>query len=201
MNQRAEGPTHHFPEPRETHEPTETTPHPKPPRDTPAPPRPKPRLRPQTQPPPPYPPPSPKPPELFLGNSGDQENGDCLRAYNDFYQGLNALGRFTLVDTPAAADLILELHYEISLGASVVTDHNGDSVRQFRVIFLDPASHVVLWSITERTNYAIRQKNRNRNLDDMVSALVADTTCCSPPGPSRRATTPARPTINRIETS
>ena len=120
---------------------------------------------------------------LFLGNAGDQENGDCLRVYNDFYHGLHTLGRFTLVDDPGAADLVLELHYEISLGASVVTDHNGDSVRPFRVAFLDPRSHVVLWSLTERTNYAVRQKNRDRNLDDIVTALVADTKLLLAPTP------------------
>ncbi len=114
--------------------------------------------------------------KLFLGNAGDQENADCLRAYNDFYEAAGALGRFQMVDDPNAADLILELHYEIALGQSVGSSQglSGNSIRQFRVVLLDPHSHVVLWSLTERINYAVFQKNRNKNLDETVATLVSD---------------------------
>ena len=30
--------------------------------------------------------------KLFIGNAGDQENADCLRAYNSFYDGISKLG-------------------------------------------------------------------------------------------------------------
>jgi hypothetical protein len=114
--------------------------------------------------------------KLFLGNAGDQENADCLRAYNGFYAGLAGLGRFTLVDDPNQADLVLELHYEIALGQSVGSSQgiSGNSIRQFRVVLLDPRSHAVLWSLTERTNYAIFQKNRDKNLDQTVATLLND---------------------------
>ena len=114
--------------------------------------------------------------KLFLGNAGDQENADCLRAYNDFYQGLGGLGRFTLMDDPNQVDLVLELHYEIALGQSIGSSQglSGNSIRQFRLVMIEPRSHAVLWSITERTNYAIRQKNRNSNLDETVTALLND---------------------------
>jgi len=110
--------------------------------------------------------------KLFIGNAGDQENADCLRAYNSFYDGVSKLGRFTLVLDPADADLVLELHYEIALGQSVVS--GGNAARQFRVVIEDPHSHIVLWSLTERTNYASLQKNRNKNLDETVGVLVSD---------------------------
>jgi hypothetical protein len=111
---------------------------------------------------------------VFLGNAGDQENDDCLRAYNVFYQGLTSIGRLQLVADPAEADLVLELHYEIDLGASIVSDHSRNSVRQFRVVLIKPSTHTVLWSLTERTNYAVFQKNRNKNLDETVLKLVDD---------------------------
>lgn len=112
--------------------------------------------------------------KLFLGNAGDQENADCLRAYNDFYGGLQNLKRFTMVDDPSQSDLILELHYEIDLGQSVASNDSRNSVRQFRVVILDPRSHATLWSLTERTNYAVFKSNRNKNLDETVANLVAD---------------------------
>ena len=121
------------------------------------------------------PPPAPLPAALttahtlFLGNAGDQENADCLRAYNDLYAGLTKLTRFQLAPTPKPADLILEMHYEITPGQA--TDNDP---RRFRVVLIDPSTHVVLWSLTERTNYAARQKNRDKNLDELVARLTAD---------------------------
>ncbi|ADV81961.1 hypothetical protein [Terriglobus saanensis] len=112
--------------------------------------------------------------KLFIGNAGDQENADCLRAYNSFYQGIGALSRFQLVADPNAADLVLELHYEISPGQSIASGQGSGGFRQFRVVLQDPHSHIVLWSLTERTNYAVRQKNRDKNLDETIAALVKD---------------------------
>ena len=108
--------------------------------------------------------------KIFLGNAGDQENADCLRAYTEAYHDLQSLNRFTLVGDPASAELILEMHYEIALGQSF-----GQNVpRQFRLVLIDPHTHVILWSLTERTNYAVRQSNRDKNLDETVDHLVAD---------------------------
>jgi hypothetical protein len=109
---------------------------------------------------------------LFLGNAGDQENADCLRFYNAFYDGVQAMKEFELVGTPAEADLVLELHYEFSLGGGVNSGSN--TPRQFRVILIDPKTRVILWSITERTNYAVFQKNRDKNLDETIGVLLKD---------------------------
>ena len=109
---------------------------------------------------------------IFIGNAGDQKNADCLRAYSDFYTGIDNLHHFTLVAKPEEADLIVELHYEISLAASRVS--GDDQSRQFRAVLLDSKTHTVIWSLTEQSNYAGRQKNRDRNLDTAVSALVRD---------------------------
>jgi hypothetical protein len=111
---------------------------------------------------------------VFIGNAGDQENADALRAYNAFYAGIDALHRFKLVNDPAQADMIVELHYEIDLGGSKVS--GGNSARQFRAVLIDASTHTLVWSLTERTNYAALQKNRDKNLDAAMAALVADFT-------------------------
>ena len=110
--------------------------------------------------------------KLFLGNAGDQDNADCLRAYNDLYLALNGFGRYQLVNDPSAADLVLELHYEFSLGAGV--NGGSNTPRQFRVLLLDPKTHFVLWALVERTNYAALERNRNKNLDEVVGVLATD---------------------------
>jgi hypothetical protein len=110
---------------------------------------------------------------IFLANAGDQDNADCLRAYYTFHAGLDRLG-YTLVTDPAAADLIVELHYEIDLGSSIVSDGGRNGARQFRAALIEPHTHTLVWSLTERTNYATFQKNRDKNLDSAVAALVDD---------------------------
>ena len=110
--------------------------------------------------------------KLFLGNAGDQDNGDCLRAYNDLYADLNGFGRYQLVGDPAGADLVLELHYEFSLGAGV--NGGANTPRQFRTLLIDPKTHVILWTLVERTNYAALERNRNKNLDELVGVLATD---------------------------
>ena len=124
---------------------------------------------------------------LFLGNAGDQENADCLRAYNDLYADLTKLNRFRLVPDPRSANLILEMHYELTPGQTA----GHDDPRRFRVLLIEPASHIVLWSLTERTNYAAFQKNRDKNLDEMVARLAADfdaLTAAQPPNNNSRTT-------------
>ena len=111
--------------------------------------------------------------KLFLGNAGDQDNADCLRAYNDLYAALAGFGRYQLVADPADADLVLELHYEFSLGAGV-NGSSSNTPRQFRLLLLDPKTRVILWTLVERTNYAALERNRNKNLDEVVGVLATD---------------------------
>jgi len=103
--------------------------------------------------------------KLFIGNAGDLENADCLRAYNSFYDGVSKLGRFTLVLDPNEADLVLELHYENVTGAVA---------RQFRLVISDPRSHIILWSLREQVNLPALQKKRDKNFDEAAAALVSD---------------------------
>jgi hypothetical protein len=119
--------------------------------------------------------------KIFIGNAGDQENADCLRAYNVFYAGIQGLKNFELVLDPKDADLVLELHYEIGFGASV--NSGQPTPRQFRVVLEDPKTRIILWSLTERTNYAVFQKNRDKNLDETMGALINDFSLLTAPQP------------------
>jgi len=121
--------------------------------------------------------------KLFLGNAGDQQNADCLRVYNDFYAGISNLKRFEQVTDPNQADLVLELHYEINLGQAVASNDTNHSVRQFRIVLIDPRSHAILWTLVEATNYAVFQKNRDKNLDETVDALLHDFDLLVSPAP------------------
>jgi hypothetical protein len=113
---------------------------------------------------------------IFLGNAGDTDNQDCLRAYNEFYAALQSDAHYQLVLDPSAADLVLELHYEIRPGniTGPHSDVNTSFARQFRLILIEPHTHTILWNLTEAENNAIFQSNRNKNLDAAVLQLYSD---------------------------
>jgi hypothetical protein len=76
---------------------------------------------------------------------------------------------------PAAADLVLELHYEVRPG-EIVGHNSVDTAfaRQFRLVLIDPRTHTILWNLTEVEDNAILQSNRNKNLDAAVHQLYYD---------------------------
>jgi hypothetical protein len=132
--------------------------------------------------------------KLFLGNAGDTDNQDCLRAYNEFYAGLLSDPRYQLVLDPAAADLVLELHYEVRPGniTGPHSDVNTSFARQFRLVLIDPHTHTILWNLTEAENNAIFQSNRNKNLDSAILQLYADFKALSQSATVNPATSPKK---------
>jgi hypothetical protein len=131
---------------------------------------------------------------IFLGNAGDTDNQDCLRAYNEFYAGLLSDAHFQLVLDPAAADLVLELHYEIRPGGITGPHAAADTsfARQFRLVLIDPHTHTVLWNLTEVENNAIFQSNRDKNLDAAVLQLFVDFKALSQNSTVNPATSPKK---------
>jgi hypothetical protein len=118
--------------------------------------------------------------KVFVSNAGDQDNADCLRAYNEFYAGVVATNHLQPVPNPADADLILELHYTIQVGATHVTSSAGGGgggspeARQFRLSVIDPKTQTILWTVVETENSAIFKSNRDKNLDAAMAALIDD---------------------------
>jgi hypothetical protein len=106
------------------------------------------------------------------------------RAYNDFYAAMKSWGRYELVSSPAEADLVFEICF------STIVDHvmNGDSwnAAHFRVVILDPKTHVSLWVFNERT-HARNKKDLDKSetcLMDNVKNLAARS-AAAPYAPSK----------------
>jgi hypothetical protein len=133
-------------------------------------------------------PPAPVPAQIlsakrvFISNAGEGSNqyllslcsGGPNRAYNQFYAALKSWGQYELVSAPSDADLIFEIHFENRAA--------GDFLR---LQFLDPRTHVTLWTVTEYIGVAMRAKNRDKNFDFAVIALVNDVkNLLSPPSPA-----------------
>jgi hypothetical protein len=129
---------------------------------------------------------APLPPKLyraqkvFISNAGSDSglfphpfSGDPDRGYNEFYADVQAMGRFTIVNDPAQADLILELQLHAPEGPQVPNKQNGasDPLPMFRLVVYDAATHVVLWAVTESVEVAVLQKTHDHNFDLAVDAL------------------------------
>jgi hypothetical protein len=132
---------------------------------------------------PPEPPAAPLPAQIlnarrvFVSNAG-QENlethwsrilsGAPDRLYNQFYAGLASWGRYELAPSPSAADLVLEIRF--TLGYDIKVPELG----RLRVAIRDPRSNVLLWAFTRNVGIAIRQGNRDKNLDAAVDLALSD---------------------------
>jgi hypothetical protein len=122
---------------------------------------------------------------VFLSNAGMDVNpagtsseydGGATRFYNEFYAAMKSWGRFQLVPAPADADLIFEIRFTDPTGPgnSEGAKPGAPGAQKFRLVILDPKTHIKLWALTEFVEAAILQGNRNKNFEKAMDALVND---------------------------
>lgn len=110
----------------------------------------------------------------FVSNGGQEGNfqmvrdswysGGPNRAYNQFYAAMKAWGHFKLVSSPTDADVVFEISF----------DNRESNVSQFKLVFIEPKTHVTLWTLTRNIEPAGMAKNREKNYDIAMSALMND---------------------------
>ena len=134
---------------------------------------------------------APVPPQIltaktvFISNAGMDVNpagtsseydGGANRFYNEFYAAMKSWGRFAPVPGPADADLVFEIRFTDPTGPvnSEGGKQGAPGAQKFRLVILDPKTHINLWALTEFVDAAILQGNRNKNFDKAMDALVSD---------------------------
>ena len=119
--------------------------------------------------------------KVFISNAGgeldpDIWSGESTRTYNQFYAAIKSWGRYELVAAPADADLVLEIGFANPIvGVMVSSTSGGGSSNdpQFRLVMLDPKTHILLWTLTTHVPRKIGlQKGRDRNFDESLARLV-----------------------------
>jgi hypothetical protein len=118
----------------------------------------------------------------FVRNAG----GSAV-AYNAIYSALEGWGRFGLLDSPAKADIIIEVVSPgESGGVSVNSSTSGTTTTQtesrdlqvsgseIRLTVLDSHSKVALWSATQKAKSALKQKDRKDRMVEAADRLVSD---------------------------
>lgn len=123
-------------------------------------------------------PPAPVPAQIVTGQKVFIANGGGLdassakqigispdRAYNDFYAAMKSWGRYELVSSPADADVIFEICFS-TVVESVWKGSSFDAF-QFRLVILDPKTHVSLWAFT-------KQARSKKDIDRLETSLMDD---------------------------
>jgi hypothetical protein len=128
-------------------------------------------------------PPAPVPPQIsaarkiFISNAGGESfetvfdqlvfNGGPDRPYDEFYAAMKDWGQRELVSSPSDADLVLEISW-------VLTDTGLrlPVLGQFRLLVIDPKTHITLWNVTEYVRGAVLLGNRDKNFDQAMNTVV-----------------------------
>lgn len=126
----------------------------------------------------------------YAGGYGDFSGGPD-RAYDEFYDAMKIWPHYTLVSAPADADLVFEISFtDFPLPGEVSSGGSGTRTAdtRFRLVILDPKTHVVLWAFVEYVEPAATQGNRDKNFDKALGKIVADIqslTASAPPAPAK----------------
>ncbi len=100
--------------------------------------------------------------------------GTPRRGYDEFYADLAKSGRFHLVHSPSAADLVLELRLLSPGGIVSYNKINGPGTPppMFRLVIRDRRTHYILWTLTQSIHGAILQRTSDRNFDSAIHELA-----------------------------
>ena len=115
--------------------------------------------------------------KVFISNAGSDTETDVPDlTYNRFYADVKNWGKYELVPAPADADLVFEISFLAPTGPISVTGGSGISSvnTHFRLVILDPKTHVVLWTLKEQVRPANRVSTERKNYDQAMTNLVDD---------------------------
>jgi hypothetical protein len=124
---------------------------------------------------------------VFVANAGGEQpwdedadfSGGTDRAYNQFYADMKAWGRYELADAPADADLLFEIQFtcpaSVAAASAVRDSLTGRPYDpQFRVVIRDAKTNALLWTLSERAQWALTRGNRDKNFDQGLDRIVGD---------------------------
>jgi hypothetical protein len=110
-------------------------------------------------------------------------SGGPERAYNEFFAGIKAWGRFDVVMDPKDADLVFGIRF---------VDSPGLAAPQIRVGITDAQTHVDLWGFVEQVDPALLKKHRDAAFSAAVNLLVSDVQNLLTPGAAAAAKAPGK---------
>jgi hypothetical protein len=120
---------------------------------------------------------------VFLSNAGADSglfpspfSGGPSRAYDYLFGELKKDGTYTLVNDPAAADLVFEIRVTAPSGPQNPSKQYGasDPLPMARLVVYDRPTHYILWADTQSIDVAFKQKTHDVNFDQALNRLLID---------------------------
>jgi hypothetical protein len=113
--------------------------------------------------------------KVFISNARGEWNpyywsGTPERTYNEFYAAIKTWGHYELVAAPGDADLVLQISFSDSLDVNATGGQVSKPV--FRLVILDPKTHILLWTLDEHLSMEGNQKKRDSGFDSGINNLV-----------------------------
>jgi hypothetical protein len=120
--------------------------------------------------------------KVFISNTvgDDLYSDDPAQVYDAFYAAMKSWGRYELVSTPAAADLIFEVSFRnpiagVAVGTSDVNAPVGGSYYDphIQLVIVDPKTRVSLWWFMARVKPPLfrDEKSVDRPITDLMGQL------------------------------
>lgn len=100
-------------------------------------------------------------------------------AYNEFYAQLKAAGQYTVVGSPADADLVFEVRFGTPISGCNETCFYAP---QLTLTIRDAKTRFMLWTVTEPVQGANRVATWKRNFSAAIDAMVNDVKGLAAPG-------------------
>jgi hypothetical protein len=105
--------------------------------------------------------------KIFIANGDtDPVLGIPSLAYGEFYASVKNQGIYEFVQTPADADVVLEVRFEIGFPAQ--------GWYMLHLAVEDPKTGILLWRITEHVQPWAREATGRKNFDEAMANLVSD---------------------------
>jgi hypothetical protein len=113
--------------------------------------------------------------KVFISNTTGEmvlPPGDPDMTYNEFYAAMKSWGRYELVNSPADADMVLQIRFAYTY---ILQPPAGFGTNfEFQLRMLDPKSGIVLWAFTESMPQSSNKTKAQGYFEQTLGALVGD---------------------------
>lgn len=99
--------------------------------------------------------------------------------FSQFYSAMQTWGRYQIVDSPSAADLVFE--FSLTSPLSFCSDPQNCQAALVEVVIYDAKTHFRLWSFDEPVFKAMLNSNYTKNVNQAMTELMADLKTAAPP--------------------
>jgi hypothetical protein len=127
--------------------------------------------------------------KAFISNAGGASfenvidetvfDGGPDRPYDEFYAAMKEWGKYEIVSSPADADLVFAVSWELT-----DTGLRLPVLGELHVVAIDPKTNITLWTVTQYVRGAMLLSNRDKNFDQAMTIIANRLKILASPAPA-----------------